>query len=140
MGHVETVMSLYAAAQRRDVEAIAALLADDITWNHHPAVTSAQAAGVAIDAARTGKAEALGFFAELARTDLHKLDPVSVLKNDSQVAVIIEMDISVKATGVRYQDTEVHLWTLREDGKIVAHRFFNDTAKVIRAHLAEDPG
>lgn len=49
-------------------------------------------------------------------------------------AVLIEVDLTVKATGKRLRDEEIHLWEFGPDGKVVSLRHFLDTAKAIDAH------
>ena len=133
MSKMQTVLSLYQAYGRGDLDAVMALLADDVEWNNHPVQNSAQAAGVEVERHRRGKEEAAGFFQALGGLDMHRFAPVSWLENDTQVAVVMSLDTTVKATGTRYQDSEIHLWTFGPDGLIVEHRTFNDTAKVIAA-------
>lgn len=133
MSKMQTVLSLYRAYGRGDLDAVMALLADDVEWNNHPVQNSAQAAGVEVERHRRGKEGAAGFFQALGGLDMHRFVPVSWLENDTQVAVVMSLDTTVKATGTRYQDSEIHLWTFGPDGLIVEHRTFNDTAKVIAA-------
>jgi ketosteroid isomerase-like protein len=43
------------------------------------------------------------------------------------VAVVIGVTLTLKSTGKRVEDTEIHLWTFGPDGKVVALRHFLDT-------------
>lgn len=133
MSKMETVLSLYQAYGRGDLDAVMGLLADDVEWNNHPVPNSAQAAGVEVERHRRGKREAAGFFEALGGLEMHHFAPVSWLENETQVAVVMSLDATARATGTRYQDSEIHLWTFGPDGLIVEHRTFNDTAKVIAA-------
>jgi hypothetical protein len=49
------------------------------------------------------------------------------------VAVVFALDLTVKATGVRIQDEDVHLWTFGPDGRVTGYRRCSDTAKHIAA-------
>ena len=43
------------------------------------------------------------------------------------------MEIASKATGARFREYEMHLWTFGEDGKVSRFRHFADTVKHQRA-------
>ncbi len=133
MSKMERVLSLYQACGRGDLDAVMGLLDDDMEWNNHPVQNSAQAAGVEVEQHRRGKKEAAGFFEALGGLEMHHFAPVTWLENDTQIAVVMSLDATAKATGTRYQDSEMHLWTFGPDGLIVEQRTFNDTAKVIAA-------
>jgi ketosteroid isomerase-like protein len=47
---------------------------------------------------------------------------------------VIEYELTVKATGTRVRDEEIHLMEFGSDGKMTAYRHFLDTAKAIEAH------
>ena len=47
---------------------------------------------------------------------------------------MIEYGLTVKATGKRVRDEEIHLWEFGSDGKVAAYRHFLDTAKAIEPH------
>jgi ketosteroid isomerase-like protein len=58
-----------------------------------------------------------------ANHEVHSASADGPYVNGDQFAVGFEMDVTVKATGVRSQMKEVGLYTVR-DGKIVEERFF----------------
>ncbi|MGZ5321991.1 MAG: hypothetical protein ACXWFN_11140 [Solirubrobacterales bacterium] len=43
------------------------------------------------------------------------------------MAAVIGVTLTVKTTGTRIEDTEIHLWTFGAHGKIIALRHFVDT-------------
>jgi hypothetical protein len=131
MDNISTVQRIYAAFGRGDIPAILAELADDVVWETWQG--SAQDAGVPWMVRREGRDAVAGFFAALQATDHHRFEPLNFLAGGDQVAVVIAVDLSVKATGVRFQDEDVHLWTFGPDGRVTGYRHCSDTARHIAA-------
>ena len=48
------------------------------------------------------------------------------------MAATLAIDATAKATGERFQDEEIHLWTFDDSGKVTGLRHYADTAKHIR--------
>ena len=136
MSHIETVQEIYAAFGRGDVPAILDRLADDVRWEHWPDGSGAQRHGVPWLAERTGREEVGGFFAGLAALDIHTFAPRSFLAGDGMVAAVIELDATVVATGERFRDVEVHVWSFGADGRVREFRHVVDTAKHVEAMTA----
>jgi ketosteroid isomerase-like protein len=129
-----TVQRIYEAFGRGDVAEVLEQLADDVTWEHWETGNSAQDAGVPWLARRTGRAEVAAFFETLARElEFHSFQPLALLEGEGTVAAVIRGDVTVRATGRRIRDDEVHLWTFDESGKVIAHPHFLDTGKHIGA-------
>jgi uncharacterized protein len=59
------------------------------------------------------------------------------LASDTKVAVEVIIDAST-ASGGRFRDEELHLWTLDGAGKVVRMRHYIDTAKHIAAAAGQD--
>ena len=55
------------------------------------------------------------------------------MEGGNQIAATIKIDFTVKETGERVRDEEIHLWTFDEAGKITGMRHYTDTAKHIKA-------
>ena len=134
MSDVATVQAIYAAFGRGDIPAILERLAEDVAWEQWTGGSPA-AAGIAYLAPRTGRAEVGQFFAALGALEFHAFEPTGFLEGDHQVAALIRLDVTVRATGKRFQDDEVHLWTFDDAGRVVRFRHYVDTAK----HLAALP-
>jgi uncharacterized protein len=135
MSNVETVKKGYEAFGRGDIAAILDLLAEDVRWEHHSTGNTAQDRDVPYMRARSGREAAAGFFHDIAEDfEMSSFNPHSFLEGDGQVAAVIEYELTVKATGKRVHDEEIHLWEFGPDGKVVAYRHFLDTAKAIEAH------
>jgi uncharacterized protein len=127
MGNLETVQELYGAVGRGDVGAILDRLADDVRWDEWSA-TSRVAEAVPYVAPRVGR-EAVGeFFGQVAEAlEFERFEPTNLLAGGDQIAAVITVALIAKASGKRIEDTEIHLWTFGEDGRITALRHFVDT-------------
>lgn len=135
MGNVETVRRIYDAFGNGDVPAILDELADEVLWDVWDTPSSAQQEIFYITP-RRGKQQVGEFFAALAGLEFHGFEVVNILDGGEQVVALINLDLTVKATGKRLQDLEVHVWTFNADGKIAALRHVFDTAKHAEAQRA----
>jgi len=113
MDHVITAQAIYEAFGRGDVPAILKHLAVDIAWDQ-----DAPAYGVPIYEPGTGKAHVERFFAALQDLEFLRFEPTNFLSGGNQVAVPINVQVRVKATGRLVKALEVHLWTFGDDGKV----------------------
>ena len=135
MSNVETVQQGYEAFGRGDIPAILEMLAEDVRWEHHPTGNTAQDQDVPYMRSRSGREGAAGFFQDIDEDfEMHSFNPHSLLEGDGIVAAVIEYELTVKATGKRVHDEEIHLWEFGSDGKVTAFRHSLDTAKAIEAH------
>jgi uncharacterized protein len=134
VSNIATVQSIYEAFGRGDVPAILDLLSDDVTWEQWDGRNAGQDADVPWLRARSGKDGVGTFFQDLAEgLEIHSFEPRNLLEGGSQVAATIAIDGTAKATGERFQDEEIHLWTFDDAGKVTGMRHYADTAKHIRA-------
>lgn len=140
MSNAQTVRSIYAAFGSGDIPAILERLDEDVRWDHWPAGNGAQRAGVPWMAERRGREDVRGFFATLAELEFHDFRPTSVLEGDGMVAAVIEVDVTARATGERFRDLEVHLWTFGPSGRVTEFRHVIDTAKHAAAHAGSPAG
>jgi ketosteroid isomerase-like protein len=135
MSNLETIQQIYEAFGRGDIPAILERLAEDIRWEHHPTGNAAQDQDVPYMRSRSGREAVAGFFQDIQEDfEMNSFNPHSFLEGNGRVAVVIEVDLTVKSTGKRLQDEEIHLWEFGSDGKVVSHRHFLDTGKAIEAH------
>lgn len=121
MTNTDTARELYAAFGRRDIQAILALLTEDVEWGE-PANPYNPASGT-----RHGHAG----FLEWVRIwrdaeDVTVLDPHTVIASGDQVAVVGYMECVAKPTGRTYCSDFVHVITFR-GGKVARFREFFDT-------------
>ena len=136
MSNQETVQQIYAAFGRGDISAILERLAPDVRWEHWPDGSGAQRHGVPWLAQRTGPAEVAGFFESLGALEFHQFEPTGLVGDGDRVVALIDVDIEVRATGERFRDAELHLWTFDPQGRVSEFRHFVDTAKHVEAHAA----
>jgi uncharacterized protein len=118
MSDVESVQAIYEAFGRGDVPGILDRLADDVAWDH-----DAPGYGVPIYEPGTGKEHAARFFELLGDLEISRFEPTNFLSDADQVAVPINIEATVKATGRTVKTLEIHLWTFGPDGKV--SRFFH---------------
>jgi uncharacterized protein len=128
--NVATVNSIYEAFGKGDIPTIINHLADNVEWEQW-ADNSAQNAGVPWMQAQKGKEGAFEFFKAVGKLDVKDFQVISILANDSQVAVEFVFEANVPSTNGHYRDEEIHLWTFNEEGKVVRLRHYGDTAKLI---------
>lgn len=133
MSHTQTVAAIYEAFGRGDVPAILDRLADDVAWEARPDGQGAHLREAPWLAERHGRAEVAGFFESLQQLEFHEFRPTALLADADLVAAVIAVDIAVRATGRRFRDLEVHLWTFGADGKATEFRHVLDTAKHVEA-------
>jgi ketosteroid isomerase-like protein len=134
MSNVATVQSIYEAFGRGDIPAILDRISDDVMWEAWGTDNTAQEAGVPWMLPRRGREGVAEFFQQVsASLEFHGFEPLNLLEGGNQVAATIRFDVTAKATGERFQDEEIHLWTFSADGKISGLRHYLDTAKHIRA-------
>jgi ketosteroid isomerase-like protein len=134
MDNAATLRAIYEAFGRGDMPAILALISDEARfedWPDNSAVVSGKAPYML---RREGKAGAAAFFGSLAALEIHDFRVLNILAGGDQACASVAIDFTVKATGKRVRDEELHLWTFGADGRVVAMRHYSDTAKHIAAN------
>jgi uncharacterized protein len=133
--NLATVRELIAAVERGDVPGFLERLAEDVRWEYHPRGNTAQDRDVPYMRFRQGREAAAGFYHDITEDfELHSLEAHSFLEGDGKVAVVLAYELTIKATGKRIVDEEVHLYEFDSNGKVSTFRHFLDTAKAIEAH------
>lgn len=127
MSHLETIQTIYQAFGRGDIPTIFQHLDEQIEWEHD--FEGAEAYGIRWVRPGSGTRHVMGFFEALAALEFHSFVPVSLLASDTQVAAVISLEITAKATGKRFKEYEMHLWTFGPSGKVTRFRHFVDTIK-----------
>lgn len=130
MNHTQTVAAMYEAFGKGDVATLLSMLDADVDWEY-----SATDDDIPYYIRRRGHAGAAEFFQSLAGMEFHKFSPVAILEAPGNLVVsVIDLDVTVKATGVRIAiPDEVHLFYFNAAGKVAkfAHRV--DTHRFWRA-------
>jgi len=67
------------------------------------------------------------FFESLSELEITRFEPLAFLEGDGMVAVPLRVELTVRATGRKVRDLEVHLWTFGADGKVTRFRHVVDT-------------
>jgi uncharacterized protein len=129
---LDTVQAIYQAFGIGNIPAILQTLAADVRWEDW-ADNHAQRAGAPTLVARRGPDQVLAFFQVVSGLQIHGFQVLDVFGGPTQVAAEILIDFTVPATGYRYRDEELHLWTFNADGKVCRFRHYLDTAKHLRA-------
>jgi uncharacterized protein len=140
MGHKATVQAIYEDFGRGDVESILARLADDVEWDRWPHGNSAQQRGVPYLVERSDRAGVGEFFEAAAGLEFHRFEPRALIEDGDHVVALIDIDVTVRATGRRFQDDEIHLWTFGPDGHVTGLRHYIDTAKHAEASVGAPVG
>jgi ketosteroid isomerase-like protein len=123
VSNVETVQGIYAAFGSGDIPAILSKLADDVDWEYGQGKND-----VPWLQARRGRAAVGGFFESLAGADFTKFAPKEFIDGGDTVVALIDVELTVKATGKRItEEDEIHLWRFGPDGKVVRFRHGVDT-------------
>jgi hypothetical protein len=123
VSNVETVQEIYALFGKGDVPGILAKLADDVDWEYGQGPSD-----VPWLQRRRGRAAVSGFFESMAGFELHKFAPKQIIDGGDTVVALIDVDLTVKATGKRVtEEDEIHLWRFGPDGNVVRFRHGVDT-------------
>lgn len=120
--HAETVAQIYRDFQAGEIAAILARLSPSCEWEHDMVDH-----GIPWIRPRVGPAEVMEFFGTLAAIEFHTFDVLNLLEGGSQVAGVVRFEATVRATGRRVHDLEIHLWTFDEEGRVARFRHFVDT-------------
>jgi ketosteroid isomerase-like protein len=139
MDNVQTVRAIYEAFGAGDIPGIIERLAEDVAWDAWQPPSPVQE-HIPYLAPRRGRAEVMEFFAQaLDQLEFHEFTPTNLLEGGDQVIALIRVDLTVKASGARFQDLELHLWTFDADGTVTELRHVIDTYKHMTARPAAAP-
>lgn len=59
--------------------------------------------------------------------DIRRFEPRRILADDTMTAVVVHVEIAVRATGRVINDLELHLWTFDAQGNVARFRHVADT-------------
>jgi ketosteroid isomerase-like protein len=127
--NVSKVKRLYDFFKRREVDSIMSMFADNAVM-HGPAPSGVVPWGGTYNG-RSGVAQffkTLGESLEPQQFDLHDF-----IAQDNKVVVLGYQKGRAKPTGRPYEIEFVHVWTIRDDGKFIEFRVYNDTASLVEA-------
>jgi ketosteroid isomerase-like protein len=127
--NVSKVKRLYDSFKRREVDSIMAMFADNAIM-HGPASSGVVPWGGTYNG-RSGVAQ---FFKTLGESlEPQQFDLNDFIAQDNKVVVLGYQKGRAKPTGRPYEIEFVHVWTIRDDGKFIEFRVYNDTASLVEA-------
>jgi uncharacterized protein len=123
MSNIETIRQVYAAFARGDIDAILNRLSETVQW---------EAAGSHTDVPwllpRRGRDGVARFFEVAGNLQINSFEPKAFLEADQLVVVLLDEDVTVKATGRRIRELDqVHIWRFDEHGAVLSHHARLDT-------------
>lgn len=126
--NVELVKRIYFAFAQGKIEEMLQMFSDDLDFQHPMPQSIWPWAG-----SRRGRQGLAEFFAGVSETlEYERLEPHQFIAQDASVAVVLSERTRVKATGVFFEISEIHLFKLR-NGEVVQLKIFEDTAPIIGA-------
>jgi len=129
--NVDAVKAIYESFGKGDIPGILARLAPEVEWEH-------DWGGPALRwyAPRRGRGEVVKFFETLGDFEFRRFEPSAFLEGGNLVAVLVHLELVVKATGKPIRDLEAHLWTFDGAGVVTRFRHLVDTHQFALATTA----
>jgi ketosteroid isomerase-like protein len=126
--NVKLIQSMYEAFGRGDVSYISSKVGPTARWDFN--VTRSD---IPWHVPVTGPAEVPKFLAALGQNvELEAFEPKQFISMGDEVVAHIRFAFTVKRTGKRVDQEQLHWWTIKA-GKVARLRHFEDTAQVIDA-------
>ena len=123
MSNLRTAQEMYEAFGRGDLATILSKLSESVEWEYGGTSTN-----VPWLQRRQGRDGAAAFFASLDEIEIHTLTPKTFLETEGVVVVLLDVDLTVKATGKRVvEEDEIHVWRFNAAGKVSRFRHGIDT-------------
>lgn len=123
MSNLRTAQEVYEAFGRGDLATILSKLSESVEWEYGGTSTN-----VPWLQRRQGRDGAAAFFASLDEMEIHTLAPKTFLETEGVVVVLLDVDLTVKATGERVvEEDEIHVWRFNAEGKVSRFRHGIDT-------------
>ncbi|MBI5716159.1 MAG: nuclear transport factor 2 family protein [Burkholderiales bacterium] len=129
---LQAVQAIYQAFGAGNIPAILDKLAPDVRWEAW-ADNFGQRGGAPTLVERRGPDQVMAFFQVVGGLQIHSFQVLDLMAGERQVAAEVTIDFTVPATGHRYADEELHLWTFDAQGRVSRFRHYLDTAKHLRA-------
>jgi ketosteroid isomerase-like protein len=127
--NVSTIQEIYGAFGRGDVAAILERVSDAVEFGFN-----VKESDVPWHATFRGKHEVPRFFEALAGgTQVHAFVPETFVHSGPHVVASIRFEHTMKKSGRRVAEQQLHWWTFGADGKVERLRHYADTAMVLAA-------
>ena len=125
--NVSTVQSLYAAFGRGDVPGVLEHVAEDTVWDFNGG-----RAEVPWHAPVKGRSELPRFFQSFGGSvEMHVFSPREFMHCGPHVLVDIHIEYTVRKTGTRVVQDQIHWWTFDDRHRVTRMRHYEDTAQVL---------
>lgn len=133
--NISIIQEVYAAFGRGDLPALLDRVEDEPDWCQDLPADLAGAKAVPFLRHLSTKADvAETYFGNVvASMEFHSFVPTRFFADGADVVVLLELDVTVRATGRRIQFGEVHHFTLSDAGRIARYRNYLDTAGLVDA-------
>lgn len=124
MSHMQTVMEIYEAFGRGDLDTVLSKLSDSIEWEYGEPTTT-----VPWLQRRTGKdGAATDLTASATQIETQEFMPKAFLEGEGVIVVLFDTKFTVNATGKRVvEEDAVHIWRFDDEGKVSRFRHRIDT-------------
>lgn len=123
MSQLQTVQQIYQAFGAGDVPGILAKLGEEVEWEHDSVDH-----GIPWLVPGRGKAHVQSFFGVVGREfEISRFEVPTLMEAGNQVVAVIQIEATIRSTGKRLRDLELHLWTFDARGQIAKFRHVVDT-------------
>ena len=127
--NVAAVQKMYAAFGRGDVPGVLEHVSEGTQWDYNGGRSE-----VAWHAPVTGRAELPRFFEAFGRgVEMQAFAPRELMHCGPHVLVDVHIEYTVRKTGRRVVQDQIHWWTFDEMHRAIRLRHFEDTAQVLAA-------
>jgi ketosteroid isomerase-like protein len=128
--NVQTIQAIYGAFGRGDIGGILERVSEDVELSFNVANSD-----VPWHATFKGKAGLPRFFEALGSgTAVEKFAPEEFIHSGSHVVVTVRFEHTLRKTGKRVVEQQIHHWTFGGGGKVERLRHYTDTAAVLAAY------
>ncbi len=134
--HRQTVYAIYEAFSRGDVSTILGHLAEDVQWEY-----AWSDSPIPWLAPGRGRDHVARFFGSLAdQLEFNRFDINQVLAGEGIVVALVNLDVTVRATGRHIVETdEPHIWYFNDSGLVHKFRHAPDTHQHVQALQPQEP-
>jgi ketosteroid isomerase-like protein len=125
---VVAVQAMYAAFGRGDIPALLSHLSGEVEWRLSVDLTAPGAKRIPDFRPFRGREGVQAFFSILGEElEFHSFQPLSFMTNGNEVAVRVQMELTVRSTGRRTRTESIHYFTFDADGKLARFIEYIDT-------------
>lgn len=127
--NVAAVQTMYAAFGRADVPGVLGHVAANTRWDFNGGRPE-----VPWHTPIDGRSNLPAFFEVFGKNvELHAFVPREFMHSGPHVLVDVHIEYTVRATGRRVSEDQIHWWTFDEQHRATRLRHFEDTAQVLAA-------